>query len=201
MGFFMLTFALLFAIPCKNWIITENTRVCSKHFEKKYFKKSSIDKRVKRRQAIEISQLHRLSLKPSAIPHIFLGLPSHYNIKTTEPRATTALSSVRIEKENCRIQQQYQQLCAQDAIESFDILKERLTSLLFPVNCRYIIQDKCITFHCFDYDKVSLAPQLLVSVIVSNKLTFAAYKQSLKIKQNDFEHLLNQGHVSNGTPL
>ena len=107
---------------------------------------------------------------------------------------------MRIEKENDRIQQQYEQLCVQDAIESFDTLKERLTSLLLPANCRYIIQDECIIFHCFDYDKVFLALQLLVSVVVSNELTVMAYKQLLKINQNHFEHL-NQGHVSNGTAL
>ena len=111
----------LSVISRKNWTITENTRVCSKHFEKKDFKESSTDKRVKRRQARETSQLHRLYLKPSAIPHIFPGLQSHYNIKTTELRATTASSSVRIEKENDRIQQQYEQLCTQDAIESLEV--------------------------------------------------------------------------------
>ena len=77
----------LSAITHKNWIITENTRVYSKHFEKKYFKESSTDKQVKRHQARETSQLQRLSLKPSAMPHIFPELPSHYSIKTTEPRA------------------------------------------------------------------------------------------------------------------
>ena len=60
----------LSAIPRKNWIITENTRVCSKHFEKKDFKESSTDKRViNRRQGRETSQLRRLYLKPSAIAH------------------------------------------------------------------------------------------------------------------------------------
>ena len=93
----------LSAIPCKNWTVTENIRVCSKHFQKKDFKEPSTDERVKRRQARETSQLHRLSLKPSAISHIFLELPSLYNIKPTKPRATTALSSVRIEKEDDRI--------------------------------------------------------------------------------------------------
>ena len=58
----------LSAIPRKNWTITENTRVCSKHFEKKNFKESSTDERVKRRQARETPQLHIPSLKPSAIP-------------------------------------------------------------------------------------------------------------------------------------
>ena len=48
---------------------------------------------------------------------------------------------------------------------------------------------------------ISLAPQLLVSVVFSNELTVVAYKQPLKINQNHFEHLLNQGHVSNGTAL
>ena len=33
----------LSAIPCKNWTITKNTKVCSKHFEKKDFKESSTD--------------------------------------------------------------------------------------------------------------------------------------------------------------
>ena len=54
----------LSSIPCKNWTITENTRVCSKHFEKKDFKKSSTDKRVKRCQGRDTSQLRRLYLKP-----------------------------------------------------------------------------------------------------------------------------------------
>ena len=83
---------------------------------------------------------------------------------------------MRIGKENDRVQQQYEQLCAQDAIESFDTLKERLTSLLLPANCRYIMQDEYIIFYCFDYDKVSSAPQFLVSVAISNELTVAAYK-------------------------
>ena len=61
----------LSAMPCKNWTITENTWVCSKHFEEKGFKESSTDKQVKRRQSRKTPQLHRLSLKPSAIPHIF----------------------------------------------------------------------------------------------------------------------------------
>ena len=58
----------LSAIPCKKWTITKNTRVCSKHFEKKDFKKSSTDEQVKRCQARKTPQLHILSLKPSAIP-------------------------------------------------------------------------------------------------------------------------------------
>ena len=48
---------------------------------------------------------------------------------------------------------------------------------------------------------VSSAPQLLISVVVSNGLTVAAYKQLLKVNQDHFEHLLSQGHVSNGTAL
>ena len=64
---------------------------------------SSMDEQVKRCQARETSQLHRLSLKTSKIPHIFPGLRSHYNIKATEPTATTASSSVQIEKEDDRI--------------------------------------------------------------------------------------------------
>ena len=55
---------------------------------------------MKRRQARETSQLHILSLKPH---NIFPGLPSHYNIKTTEPRVTIVSSSVQIEKKDDRI--------------------------------------------------------------------------------------------------
>ena len=115
----------LSAIPRKNWNVTGNTRVCSKHFKEKDFKVSSTDKRVKRRQFRKTSQLCTLVLKSFAISHIFPGLPSYYNVKTSFSRCTSASSSPsRVEKENKRIKQQYSKFWAEDAIESLHNLKK-----------------------------------------------------------------------------
>ena len=189
------------AIPRENWTISATTRVCSKHFESNDFKKASTDKRVKRRQARATAQLCRLTLKPLAIPHIFPRLPAHYNIKPTSSRTTAASSSSQREKENEKIQKQYDEFCAQDAIESFGTLKEKLKSLLLPDDCCIVEQANSIAFHCFNYNSASLAPILLFSVVVSHDLSVAAFTQSLKINQNHFQHLLNHGHVKSATSL
>ena len=112
------------AIPLENWTISAATRVCSKHFESNDFKNASTDKRVKSCQSRATAHLRRLTIKPLAIPHIFLGLPAHYNIKPTSARTTAALSSSRREKENEKIQKHFDECCVQDAIESVGILNE-----------------------------------------------------------------------------
>lgn len=188
----------LSAIPRRNWSVTESTRVCSRHFEKNDFKQLSTDKRVNRRQSRKTMHLQRLILKASAIPRIFPGLPSHYNVHTPLPRPTAASSSSRTKKEYERIQQKYDELCAQDAIANFKNLKEKVTNLLLPSNCCYVIKGESIFFHCFSYTQV---PKLLVTVTVSNDLSVAAYSQSLSISQNHFAHLLKNGCVKSGTDL
>ena len=79
----------LSAIPRKNWIVTGNIRVWSKRFEKKILKCHQLIKELKdvNLDSRKTSQLCRLVLNPFAIPHIFLGLPSYYNIKTSLSRS------------------------------------------------------------------------------------------------------------------
>lgn len=192
------------AIPRENWSVTENTRVCSKHFEEKDFKDSSTDKCEKRRQARQTSKLRRLNLTPFAIPHIFSGLPSHYNIKTSTPRSTTASSSSRTKRENERIQQQQDDFWKQDAIDSLNILKDKINTLALPDNCCSVILPNCIVFHCFEYNGAEnhSAPKLLMSVIVADDLTVSAHTaHGLKIKPSHFQHLLNNGCLKSATAL
>jgi len=191
----------LAAIPRKNWTVTNFSRVCSKHFDKKDFKESSTDKKAKRRQSRKSLQLLRLSLQPCAIPHIFPGLHNRYNIKTPMPRSGSALSSSRLEKENEQIRQQYDEFCCEDKIASLDELKKKLNNLCLPVGCCSLIQSQSITIHCFKSEEISNAPKLLFSLIICDNLSVVVFKQSLKVNNKHFQHLLDHGCLKTATAL
>ena len=138
--------------------MTGNTGVCSKRFEEKDIKVSSTDKR---RQSRKTSQLCKLVFKPFAIPYIFPGLPSQYNVETSLSRYTSASSSSRVEKENEKIKQQYSEFCAEDAIESLHNLKERLKKI---VTFRGLLQcdySNSIIFHCFEHYEISFISKVV----------------------------------------
>ena len=189
----------LSAIPRTDWIAKESHRVCSLHFEERDFEIESKDKREQRRQARETSKLQRLRLTPNAIPHIFPGLPSHYSVRTPQPRSSAASSFSRAENQNKRTEQDFAKFLAKDFIESLDMLKEKLKTLVLPDGCCSVIQTNRIIFHCFDYKEES--PKLLVSITILNNLSVAAHAQSVTIKEKHFQHLLDHGHVKSFTAL
>ena len=89
----------LSAIPRDDWTVTDSTRVRSKHFDQNDFEVLSTDKREKRQKSRKSAELLRLRLRPSAIPHLFPYLESHYNIEIPLQRTTTSTTaSARSEK-------------------------------------------------------------------------------------------------------
>ena len=83
----------LSAIPCDDWTVTDSTRVYSKHFDQNDFEVLSTDKQEKRRKFRKSAELLRLRLRPSAIPHLFPDLESHYNIEIPLQRTTTSTTA------------------------------------------------------------------------------------------------------------
>ena len=63
------------AIPLKNWVVNDSTRICALHFEKNDFITDSIDGNSRRHNKRNSKALKQARLKSNAVPHIFPHLP------------------------------------------------------------------------------------------------------------------------------
>ena len=73
-------------------------------------------------------------LKSTAIPSLMNGknLPKYLSRPTAPPRAETATTSSRLQKQNARLEDTIAQYFARDCIKSFSHLKESLKILNIP---------------------------------------------------------------------
>ena len=90
------------AIPRKSWVLTENHRVCAKHFLADDFQTFSTDHRENRRAQRSTQELKQKRLKPAVIPHVFPGLPMYLSSTSVQNRGLSSTVSCRLEKENER---------------------------------------------------------------------------------------------------
>ena len=92
------------AIPRQDWVPTNSSRVCDKHFHQKDFNMTSTDSHRNRRTARESQALERPRLDPSAIPQVFPNLPSYFSSSAPVSRSGKSTSSARTQSENVRIE-------------------------------------------------------------------------------------------------
>jgi len=184
------------AIPRKNWNVTENHRVCMKHFHADDFQIESSDNKMRRRNKRETSQLRRKRLKSTAVPKIFPGLPEYLSAPPIPERGTTSTASGRIEKENARIEQQNEEFLAADEIQDFSALQKELSQIKLPSGFINKTEEKQIVFYLIEEaNNCSDAPKLLASVVIEDNLTISAYVSSVRLPQSTYQHLLHGQYI------
>jgi len=128
------------AIPRKDWIPTNSSRVCAKHFCTNDFLVTSTDNKLKRKNSRTDQKLQRRRLKKAAIPRIFPGLAAYLTSATPATRSANCSSSARIEKINASIENTNNEFLAQDNIETFQMLKDKLKSEVLPTGYDTVMQ-------------------------------------------------------------
>ena len=86
----------LTAIHRKDYIVTANSRVCSKHFYESDFKEKCEDSNV---SIAKNKTLTLRRLKSDSFPKVFENQPSYLTVKETNHRSTSSSSSKSVELE------------------------------------------------------------------------------------------------------
>ena len=83
------------AIPRKNWVVSKNHKVCSRHFSSDDIQTTSIDSHDKRRCDRSSPTLQIQRLKQKAVPKIFPDLPKYLAVASSKPRSGLSSSAAR----------------------------------------------------------------------------------------------------------
>ena len=191
------------AIPRKNWVLTENHRVCAKHFLADDFQAFSTDHRENRRAQRSTQKLKQKRLKAAVIPHVFPGLPMYLSSTSVQNRGLSCTVSCRLEKENERREKENAEFLATDEIQDFVSLKKDLHEVTLPAGYIVKTEEKKISFHCIKENNIGIqfAPNLLASVVVCDNLTVSAFASSARIPQSSYQHFLNQKQIKSFSGL
>ena len=151
------------AIPCKNWTLIKNHKLCAKHFVKTGTMSVSQNIREDHQAVRKANQLKRLRLKPIAVPYIFPTLPSYLSAHCQTERSASATSTARLKRQHNEIEELNKKLLSHDNFTDFDILKEKLKNTVLPAGFVTICEEVTISFHYIKKNENNLkGPELLV---------------------------------------
>ena len=168
------------AIPRKNWTIKKNHKVCIKHFSNDDIEEYSNDHHDKRRADRESQTLKRLRLNSTAVPRIFPNLPKYLSTNKPPDRSTASSSAARQSKQNVLFQQNAEKMFLKDQIDDISMLKDKINDVILPDGYVFIAKESYCWFYFILADEnLNVAPQLLVSVHVSNLLKLTAFVSSI----------------------
>lgn len=155
---------------------TPSMRICSKHFSASDFLRPT-DKRTPIRK-------RRVTLKDTACPSQFPGLPAYLTVNEVPQRSTSATSTERIESDNQRIMDMNLSFLEEDCVNSLDDLYRKVVVLdTMPCGFRLHEKDeKSIKFVSVRFSDA--VPQLIGVVTVLDDMSFLAYKGSKKLGQS-----------------
>ena len=179
------------ATPRKNWTLTENHRVCAKHFVKTDIISVSQDTRKDHQAVRKANHLKRLRLKPNAVSCMFPALPRYLPAHRLTERSASATSTARLKRQRYEIEELNKKLSSHDNFTHFDTLKEKLKNKVLPAGYVTVCEKVTISFHYIKKNEDNLkGPELRVFVIVTKNLTFASYIPSTTVPFIVIEHLL-----------
>ena len=191
------------AIPRENLNVTSSTRVCSKHFSEGDFENTSTDRCKSRQQKRDSQDLKRLRLKPTAVPHIFQGLPKYLSKTPTAKRTTSAsTASARLELENLQIQQENNDFLQMDQVSNLNELKEKISVANLPAGYIKVEKEQFLHFYYIVCDdNSSIAPNLMASIIIEDDLSLKAFVSSVLVPKEMYKHFLSCDSITTVTEV
>ena len=171
---------------------TAHSRVCSFHFLQSDFTIMRSDSNKWRTTGTKVKQK---LLKKSAIPTVFPNYPSYMQATHSHERSNLSSSSKRLERENERVEHQYEAIKQEDVVCDLETLKSKFHNdsetpsefILYPY-----AHDKRLLFLKITVDPV---PKICKSVMVYENLEFVAHDENGKIISSRFyEHSMEFSH-------
>jgi len=189
------------ANPCKDFVPSKHSKLCSLHFRESDFisKRTDSNAARRKRKSAVCEQPLRRHLLPGAVPSIFTNVPEYLSTPKAPSRTTTsATSASRRERETLKLQQLEESFSANDDISALtlsDIQAKLESETAVPDGyCRAIISSKlllclldvdgdvpqlaaCITLHMDLKPVVSVSGKLVSKSHYKDLLTGDAVKQ------------------------
>lgn len=159
-----------------DFIPSNNSRVCSKHFVESDFKNERQDSNVTRKRSRGGGCIVLRLLKDDVRPSVFPNQPSYLTTPEVHPRATTSHFENRILKQNAAIQDQINEMEKLDSVSSLSDLHEKSTShSFFPGN--FFLRRSADNSVCLflSIDENMSPPKLQASIRVNEDLSFSAW--------------------------
>jgi hypothetical protein len=188
-----------FAFPfdpvlCKKWIDqchrkdfqpTKYSRVCSLHFV----------------SADIVYSAKQCKLLPSAWPRLHPQLDSRFEKRTPTPRPTrSALSSIRIHKENDIVESKNNNLLLLDQVTDYQEFCSKINNTKLPNSFVSVNDENTCSFLLIE--DVSKNPYCLASVLVSDDLSIKLFVNRKKLPISHVNHLLSlKGRISTMTEI
>lgn len=192
------------AIPRQDWVVTNNHRVCARHFTPDDFVTVSQYKRtIRKQQGHSSDKLQRPRLKLTAVPHVFPSLPGYLSKSNSAPRPTLAsTSSARSALENVAIEKQNKEFLESGSFDNFNSFKQKILKETLPQGFISVAEDSCIQFHYLNCSAELLeAPKLLASVIITTSLQIHMFVSSAVIPVSAYKYLLSSTNLKTTTEL
>ena len=137
-------------------------------------------------------------LKRNAVPRIFPTLPKYLSSTKAVEWSQSSSSAARQAKSELILQKKADKMFELDTIDSFEMLKTKMQKLRIPDGYIYVLKENFCAFHVMQHDdKLAEAPQLLVSVIISDQLKLTTFISSAPLEPSLYNHFLTDGLIKN----
>ncbi|KAG1660091.1 THAP domain-containing protein 1 [Nymphon striatum] len=203
----------------KNFVPTENSRLCSLHFDDSSFVLQTTDKNKKRAGARDFSQLSKrinLSLMIlrrlviNAVPSIFPNCPSYMKSEFTNEcsasRGKSATTEGRQDRMNSQLQENIQNFWSEDSIKLIEDVYQKLEaqSGYIPIGFTWILQSEKLLILSVVWNDGVPPPQKFKHITSKEKLEnfdtlrnlMAAVKNWIVISETDCSELLDKAKDS-----
>ncbi|KAG1708496.1 THAP domain-containing protein 1 [Nymphon striatum] len=194
----------------KNFVPTENSRLCSLHFDDSSFVLQTTDKNKKRAGARDFSQLSKrinLSLMIlrrlviNAVPSIFPNCPSYMKSEFTNEcsasRGKSATTEGRQDRMNSQLQENIQNFWSEDSIKSIEDVYQKLEaqSGYIPIGFTWILQsEKLLILSIVWNDGV---PRIVGSITLCSSLSISITVNGGIVAPQKFKHITSKEKLEN----
>ncbi|KAG1673830.1 MFS-type transporter SLC18B1 [Nymphon striatum] len=185
----------------KNFVPTENSRLCSLHFDDSSFVLQTTDKNKKRAGARDFSQLSKRRLVINAVPSIFPNCPSYMKSEFTNEcsasRGKSATIEGRQDRMNSQLQENIQNFWSEDSIKSIEDVYQKLEaqSGYIPIGFTWILQsEKLLILSIVWNDGV---PHIVGSITLCSSLSISITVNGGIVAPQKFKHITSKEKLEN----
>jgi len=179
------------ANPCKDFVPTKYSKLCSLHFKESDFVKERRDSNAQRRKSLD-DKLTRKHLKDGVVPSIFLNAPDYLSTKGGGPRPTsTATAESRLEHEELEFERLEKSFMAEDDVSELSPtdLKTRLDAeTKAPSDFTMTLIDEAL--HIYLLDVTDDIPVVKASIVVKKDHTLMPTVDGEKIPASKFKDIV-----------
>lgn len=181
----------------ENFVPTQHSRLCSRHFKDSDFRTDISDKnfrRMKRRVGDRVTRLRR-KLKSGAVPSIFTESPPCSSTALPGRRMTErATASARRERLNANFDRMEADLKMSDSVRSIGEVCQKLLAESYPSG--FILHPKDGLLYLLYLNLSSTPPRIDGSIVLHPNMRYEIYARDKSIAKRCFQHITTSDHVS-----